>query len=150
MAEYGDPNHQNHGGPAYDRDPYYRDHGGPEDRTMPAVVYVLYLLGLFHGLTLIIGLIMAYVLRSSAGPVMAGHYTYLIRTFWTSFLVGLAGGAILLVGVPLSFILIGIPLLWAGGVVMFLSWLWAMIRCIVGVVRLAEGRPIAQPYGWTV
>src|SRR6185437_1059087 len=99
MAEYGDPNHQppphqQGGGPAYDRDPYYRDYGGYEDRTMPAVVYVLYLLGLFHGLTLIIGLIMAYVLRGSAGPVMAGHYTYLIRTFWTSFLVGLAGGAI--------------------------------------------------------
>jgi uncharacterized membrane protein len=151
MAEYGDPNHQAPGGPdPYDRDPYYRDYGGAEDRAMPAVVYVLYLLGLFHGVTLIIGLIMAYVLRGSAGPVMAGHYTYLIRTFWTSFLVGLAGGAILLVGFPLSFILIGIPLLWAGGVVCFLAWLWAIVRCIVGLVRLAEGAPIRQPYGWAV
>ena len=32
-----------------------------EDRALPAIVYVLYILGLFHGLTLIIGLIMALV-----------------------------------------------------------------------------------------
>ncbi|MGZ3280832.1 MAG: DUF4870 family protein [Phenylobacterium sp.] len=156
MAEYGDPNHQPPpnqppGGPdPYGQDPYYRDYGGREDRTMPAVVYVLYLLGLFHGLTLIIGLVMAYVLRSSSGPVMAGHYTYLIRTFWTSFLVGLAGGAIMLVSIPFTFILIGIPFLWAGGVVCFLAWLWAIVRCVVGLVRLADGAPVRDPYGWAI
>jgi uncharacterized membrane protein len=114
------------------------------------VVYVLYILGLFHGVTLIIGLIMAYVLRGSAGPITAGHYTYLIRTFWTSFLVAIAGGAIMLVSIPFAFILIGIPFMWAGGVICFLAWLWAIVRCIVGVVRLAEGAPIRQPYGWAV
>jgi uncharacterized membrane protein len=121
-----------------------------EDRAMPAVVYGLYILGLFHGLTLIVGLIMAYVLRGSSGPANASHYTYQIRTFWSSLIGFLAGGLIMAVGVPLSFILIGIPLVWAGGVIMFLSWLWAMIRCIVGAVRLAEGRPIDQPYGWYI
>jgi uncharacterized membrane protein len=146
MAEYGDPTHQQPGS----SDPYYRDYGVPEERTLPAVVYVLYILGLFHGVTLIIGLIMAYVLRGGAGPIMAGHYTYLIRTFWTSFLVAIAGGAIMLVSIPFTFILIGIPFMWAGGVVCFLAWLWAIIRCIVGVVRLAEGAPIRQPYGWAV
>ncbi len=130
----------------YDRDPgvIY------EDRAMPAVVYALYSLGLFHGLTLIIGLIMAYVLRGSSGPANASHYTYQIRTFWTALVAGLVGCALVGVGFPLSFILVGIPILWAGAAVCFLAWLWAMIRCIVGVVRLAEGRPIAQPYGWTV
>src|SRR5581483_8755678 len=107
----------------YDRDPgaIY------EDRAMPAVVYALYILGLFHGLTLVVGLVMAYVLRGTAGPANASHYTYQIRTFWTALVAGLAGGLILAVGVPLSFILIGIPLVWAGGVIMFLAWLWAMI-----------------------
>jgi uncharacterized membrane protein len=129
------------------------DHAGPdaavyEDRAMPAVVYLLYILGLFHGVTLIIGLIMAYVLRGSAGPANASHYTYLIRTFWSSLGIALIGGALVLVGAILSVILIGIPILWAGGVVCFLAWLWAVIRSIVGAVRLAEGRPIAEPYGW--
>lgn len=134
--------------PNYD---YGRDSGVLyEDRAMPAVVYALYILGLFHGLTLIIGLVMAYVLRSSAGPANASHYTYQIRTFWTALVGMLAGAAIAAVGAVLSIILIGIPILWAGGVVCFLAWLWAMIRCIVGVVRLAEGRPIDQPYGWAI
>jgi uncharacterized membrane protein len=93
---------------------------------------------------------MAYVLRGSSGPANASHYTYQIRTFWTA-LAGFFAGCLLLgVGIPLSFILIGIPIAWAGGVVMFLAWLWAMVRCIVGVVRLAEGRPIDQPYGWAI
>ena len=130
----------------YDRDPgvIY------EDRAMPAVVYALYILGLFHGLTLIIGLIMAYVLRGSAGPANASHYTYQIRTFWTALVGFLIGCALVGVGIPLSFILIGIPIAWAGGVICFLAWLWAMIRCIIGAVRLAEGQPIARPYGFTV
>src|SRR4051812_2725341 len=78
-----------------------------EDRAMPAVVYVLYILGLFHGLTLIVGLIMAYVLRDSAGPVMSSHYTYVIRTFWVSLIWLVIGGAIMLVSIPFTFILVG-------------------------------------------
>jgi uncharacterized membrane protein len=127
---------------------YEAGYPATEERAMPAVVYVLYLLGLFHGLTLIIGLIMAYVLRSSSGPLNGSHYTYLIRTFWMSLVAGLIGGAIMLVSIPFTFILIGFPFMWAGGVIVFLAWVWAIIRCVVGLVRLAESRPIEQPYGW--
>jgi uncharacterized membrane protein len=119
-----------------------------EDRALPAVVYVLYILGLFHGLTLIIGVIMAYVLRSSSGPANASHYTYLIRTFWTSLVIGLIGGAIMLVSIPFTFILIGIPFMWLGGAICFMGWVWGLVRSIVGVIRLAQGMPIVQPYGW--
>ena len=45
----------------------------PEDRTMPAVVYGLYLLGLANLITVFIGLIIAYANRGSAGPAMASH-----------------------------------------------------------------------------
>jgi uncharacterized membrane protein len=127
---------------------YGRDYGGAyEDRAMPAMIYVLYILGMFHGLTLIIGLIMAYALRGSAGPANASHYTYQIRTFWTALAVGLICAGIMLVGFILSFILIGIPILWAGGVACLMVWLWAMIRSIIGLVRLSQGAPIMQPYG---
>ena len=127
---------------------YEAGYPATEERAMPAVVYVLYLLGLFHGITLIIGLIMAYVLRGNAGPVNASHYTYLIRTFWTSFVAMLIGGAIMLVSIPFTFILIGIPFLWAGGMIVFLAWVWAVVRSVVGLVRLAEGVPISQPDGY--
>ena len=129
---------------------YEAGYPATEERAMPAVVYVLCLLGLFHGLTLIIGLIMAYVLRGNSGPLNGSHYTYVIRTFWTSFLAMLVGGAIMLVSIPFTFILIGIPFLWAGGMICLLAWLWAIVRTIVGLVRLAEGAPIAQPYGYAL
>ena len=119
-----------------------------EDRAMPAVVYVLYILGLFHGLTIFIGLIMAYVMRGGAGPVMHSHYTYVIRTFWVSLIWMIIGGGIMLVSLPFTFILIGFPFLWAGGVVCGLAWLWALVRCIVGVVRLADGQPVERPMGY--
>lgn len=127
---------------------YQAGYPATEERAMPAVVYVLYLLGLFHGLTLLIGLIMAYVLRGSSGPVNAGHYTYLIRTFWTASVAMLIGGGIMLVSFPFAFILIGIPFVWAGGMICFLAWVWAVVRSVVGLVRLAEGAPIGQPYGY--
>ena len=71
-----------------------------EDRTMPAVVYALCILGLFHGLTLIIGVIMAYVLRGGAGPASHSHYTYVIRTFWISLIWAVIGGGVMLVKTP--------------------------------------------------
>src|ERR1700761_4009640 len=99
-----------------------------EDRAMPAVVYALYILGLFHGLTLIIGLIMAYGLRASSGPANASHYTYQIRTFWTALIGFLIAAGIAVVGGILTFILIGFPILWAAAVIGGLVWFWAMIR----------------------
>jgi uncharacterized membrane protein len=121
-----------------------------EDRAMPAVVYVLYFLGLFHGVTLIIGLIIAYVMRDSAGPVNASHYAYLIRTFWIALIVGFVGAVIGVIGGVLSIILVGIPILIGGVIICGAVWLWAMIRCIVGAVRLAEGQPIARPYAYWI
>ena len=121
-----------------------------EDRAMPAVVYALYILGLFHGLTIIVGVIMAYVLRDGAGPVMGSHYTYVIRTFWVSLIWLIIGGAIMLVSIPFTFILIGIPVMMAGGAICGLAWLWALVRSIVGVVRLADGRPIERPLSYGV
>src|SRR5437879_1250191 len=129
---------------------YGESHPTTEDRALPAVVYALYILGLFHGLTLIIGVIMAYVLRSGAGDVNGSHYTYVIRTFWISLVWLIIGGGVMLVSIPFTFILIGIPFLWLGGVICGAAWLWALIRCIVGVVRLADGAPIARPYGYFV
>ena len=125
---------------------YGAEHPIPEDRAMPAVIYTLYILGMFHGLTLIVGLVMAYALRGGAGPFNASHYTYMIRTVWTS-LIGVAiGAAIMLVSLPCTFVLIGIPFLWLGGMICGGAWVWALIRSLIGAVRLAQGAPIAFPY----
>jgi uncharacterized membrane protein len=122
------------------------DAAATEDRTLPVVVYVLYFLGLTHGLTMIIGLIIAYASRDNAGPRMASHYTWLIRTFWTS-LAGFAiGGLMLLVGIPLSFILIGIPIVVAGGAICAAAWVLCVIRLILGVIHLSRDEGLPRPY----
>ena len=60
------------------------------------------------GLVGIAGLIVAYVKRDDArGTWVASHLTWLIRTFWFSFLWGIVGGIVLVV---LGIILIGIPI----------------------------------------
>ena len=105
-----------------------------EDRTMPAVVYALYLVGLTHGLTIIIGLILAYVSRSAAGPVMQSHYTFQIRTFW----IGLLYAAI---GVVLTMAVIGI-------FVLFAVFVWWVVRCVKGLKFAGARQPIPEPTTW--
>lgn len=117
-----------------------------EDRTLPAVVYALYLIGLTHGLTTIIGLIIAYASRDQAGPRMQSHYIWLIRTFWIGVAAFLIGLCLFVVSVPLSFILIGIPGLAIGGMLMGCGWIYMAVRLVIGLVHLSRGEEIPRPY----
>jgi uncharacterized membrane protein len=117
-----------------------------EDRTLPAVCYALYLIGLTHGLTTIIGLIIAYASRDQAGPKMYSHYTWLIRTFWVSLGGFLLGGCLLIVGIPLSIVLVGIPLVMLGGLLMGVAWVFMAVRLVIGVVHLARDEAYPRPF----
>jgi uncharacterized membrane protein len=121
-----------------------------EDKLLPAVVYGLYLLGFTNGLTFIVGLIVAYVSRDSAGPVNESHFTFAIRSFWLSIAGFLLGLAIFLVGLPLSFVLIGIPMLIFGGLVMGGISLWFIARCIAGIYYLSRGEAYPRPLSWLI
>ncbi|MBA4793471.1 hypothetical protein [Phenylobacterium sp.] len=121
-----------------------------EDRTLPAVVYGLYLLGLANGLTILIGLVLSYASRGSAGPVMATHHTFLIRTFWLSIGWFIIGGLLLLFGIPLSLVLVGIPAVLLGVFIMGAVGIWFVIRCVMGVIYLARGEPYPRPYNWLI
>jgi uncharacterized membrane protein len=125
-----------------------RDFAAREDRTLPAVIYALYIVGLTHGLTIIIGLIMAYACRASAGPVMYSHYTFQIRTFWLSIGWFLVGAAIAFWGGIFSLILVGLPFLWLGLTICGLTWAWFLVRSILGVIALAREEPYPRPYAW--
>lgn len=122
----------------------------PEDRTMPAVVYGLYLLGLANIVTIFIGLIIAYANRGGAGPAMSSHYTFLIRTFWLSIWWFVIGGVLVLLGIPLSLVLVGIPVVLLGAFIMGAVWLWFAIRCVVGVIYLARGEAYPRPMNWLI
>ncbi|MET3666863.1 hypothetical protein [Caulobacter sp. 1776] len=121
-----------------------------EDKVLPAVVYGLYLLGFTNGLTFIVGLIVAYVNRDSAGPINESHYTFAIRSFWQAIAWFLIGGAVFLVGLPLSVVLIGIPLLVIGGLIMGAVSLWFVARCVMGIYYLTRGEAYPRPRTWLI
>ena len=74
----------------------------PKQDTRPTqIIYALYLAGLVTAnVTLLIGVIIAYVYRKEAAPWLQAHYRYLIRTFWI-------GSLYFIVTFTLSLIFIG-------------------------------------------
>ena len=124
---------------------------GSDEKTLPVVVYVLFLLGFLTGfLSTVVGLIMAYVLRADAGSMARSHYTFLIRTFWISLIASVVAGFVMTVGIVLSFILIGIPFVLLAGLAFTAITLWFVVRCVVGLVRAVQDEAYPAPRSWIV
>jgi uncharacterized membrane protein len=121
-----------------------------ENRIMPAVVYALYLIGLVNGLTILVGLIIAYANRDGAGPRAESHYIFQIRTFWTAIALWVIGAVLIFWGIPLSFILVGVPLLVVGGLIFGCVHIWFALRCILGAVYLARDEAYPRPRTWLI
>lgn len=112
-----------------------RDESG--DRILAVVNYVLCLLAIANGLTLLIAAILAYVRKDQAQPWIQSHFRYQIATFWY-------GLAIFMLGfLTVWFLGLGLLIWLAGGV-------WLIIRAAVGLIRLVDGRPQADPQGFWV
>jgi uncharacterized membrane protein len=123
----------------------------PSDKTTVIVVYALYLAGFVTaGLTTVIGLVMAYVLDGQASDIARTHYLFLRRTFWKGLLFSVIGWALLVVGLILSIILIGIPLLLLAKLVWLLTAIWFAARCILGLLATLDDRPYGAPRSWLV
>ena len=106
-----------------------------EERNWTIAVWLLYIGSYITVITIIAGLIIAYMKRPQfVGTPYESHMTSAIRTFW----IGLIGGIIF---VALSFVLIGIPLLIA-------LTIWVIFRNVRGLVRAINGQPIENPTGW--
>ena len=98
------------------------------------IVYILYFVGYFVGITWVVGVIMAHVQKGGGDAMLDTHYDFQIRTFWIGLLYGV-------VGTVLAFVLVGF---------LILGWLfiWSLIRNIKGILALNENRPIANPKSW--
>ena len=117
-----------------------------EDLTLPVIVYVLYLLAIPTALiSVIIGVIIAYAQRDTAGPAARSHYEFLIRTFWLSLVIFAVGTGVCIVGGVLSVILIGIPILIVGILMLLCTKLWYVVRCILGILYAARKEPYPRP-----
>ena len=93
------------------------------------VIYALMALGFITGITWIAAIILCYVKRADlAGTYLESHISWNIKTFWWSL-----GGSI--IGILLSFVLIGIPLLIALAI-------WIIYRIAKGWLRLSEKKAV--------
>jgi uncharacterized membrane protein len=102
--------------------------------TVAVIVYALYFVAYFIGVSAIVGVIIAHVQSGLADPFLQSHYRFQIRTFWVGLLYLVVGGL-------LSIIIVGwFVLLW--------WFIWSLVRNIKGILALNEGRPIANPTSW--
>ena len=99
--------------------------------------YVLCLLAIVSGLTLLVAAIFAYVRKDQAQPWLRSHFQFQIATFWYGLAIFIAGF--------LTLWLLGLGLLiWLGGSI------WLVIRSAVGLIRLVDGRAQSDPFGFWV
>lgn len=100
------------------------------------LVYILYLVGLAIGLSVIVGVVFAYMNRGKSKGWIDSHYTYAIRTFW----IGLLYSAICMV-----LAIVGI-----GFLLMIVVLVWFVIRCIKGIQLISRNEPVANVDTWLV
>jgi len=103
-------------------------------RKTALIVYALYLGSFIVGITLLAGVVVAYIYRNDAEEWLASHYRFQIRTFWMFVLFSIIGGLLAIVFV--------------GWFVLVFAAVWLIVRCVIGIKRLGERQPIADPASW--
>ncbi len=119
-----------------------------DDKTMPWICYGLFLGGFVTaGITSIVAVIMAYAQRGTTGSdILHSHYTFMIRTFWMGLVWIFLAGMVMGVGIPLSFILIGIPLVILAKLMWTVGAIWYGLRTVMGMVYLSRDEAYPRPY----
>jgi len=105
------------------------------DFNRPTIISLLYLSSFLFGITVIIGVVLAYVWKGEAHTDWErSHYDYLIRTFW----IGLIGSVISFI---LMLVLIGFLLWIAVGVLV-------VVRSVLSLINAQKQMPMPNPDTW--
>ena len=98
-------------------------------RGLTQIVYVLYALSYFTGITAIVGIIINNVKKEEvAGTWLESHFRWQIRTFWFGLLWAV-------IGIVTFFLLIGMAILFA-------NFCWIIYRIVKGWLNLNDGKPM--------
>lgn len=123
-----------------------------EERWQGIAIYALYLIALLTGVPFFIGVILAYLFKSSGSPEIVTHFEHQIGLFWRFFL----GNVVIAVLVGFGWFLtatvvlavIGVPLLLLCGAAFIWLWLMMLTRCVRGLGRVGERQAYPIPGGW--
>lgn len=101
----------------------------PNLTTLTTVIYGLYALSLFVGVTAIVAVVLNYLKREEVqGTWLASHFTWQIRTFWW-------GALWVALGTLTWFIVVG----W---LVLGVAYVWFIYRIAKGWLNLNDGKPM--------
>lgn len=100
-------------------------------RQYTLIVYILYIASIVVGLTSIVAIIMNYIKRDEVkGTWLESHFSWQIKTFWYTLVIGLIGSL-------LTVVLIGFPILLAVGI-------WYIYRVVKGLIVFLDNKTIAD------
>ena len=116
--------------PAVAKSPYLQDNA----KKTALIIYALYLASFIVGITLLVGVLVAYIYRKDADDWLASHYRFQIRTFWMFVLFSVIGG--------LS------AIIFVGWIILAFAAVWLIVRCVIGIKRLGERQSIENPASW--
>ena len=100
------------------------------------LVYILYLCSFLIGVSALVGVIMAYIGKDTASPLVRSHYQNQINIFWKMLLF-------MVVGAVLTLIIVGVLIILAAIV-------WYVIRVVKGMQALLAEQPIDDPASWGI
>ncbi len=102
------------------------------DMNKATIISLLYIASFVIGITGVIGVILAFIWKDEvAGTWEESHLQFHVMTFIVGLIVSI-------VGIILTFILIGIPILLALAA-------WVLVRTILALVKAQKHEPIADP-----
>ena len=98
-------------------------------KSLTQVVYVLYALSYFTGVTAIVGIIINYVKKDEvAGTWLESHFRWQIRTFWFGMLWAVIGAATILIVIGMA--------------ILFANFCWIIYRIVKGWLNLNDNKPM--------
>ncbi len=123
-----------------DYQPYTTDTG----HGIATLNYALYIAGFFTGVTAFIGVVLAYMRRGGASPLVRSHLDWQIRIFWHCVLAGIAVFVLHWLVIGLGAVTFGLGLVflvipWAIGAWWLVWTIWAIVK---GLQRLSRSLPI--------
>lgn len=99
-------------------------------KNLTQLVYILYALSYFTGVTAIVGIIINNVkLDDVAGTWLESHFRWQIRTFWYGLLWAV-------IGAVTAFVAIGVA-------VLFANFCWIIYRIVKGWLNLNDHKPMS-------
>ena len=98
-------------------------------KNLTQLVYILYALSYFTGITAIVGIIINYVKKDdAAGTWLESHFRWQIRTFWFGLLWAVIGAATMVLVIGMA--------------ILFANFCWIIYRIVKGWLNLNDNKPM--------